>query len=132
MTESSEAVVRGIYDSFDRADIPAVLSALGEDIDWRAPENLPHGGHFSGRDGVGRFFQGIGEHWEALTVDIEDVVSGGDRVVVLASVSGTLRSTGENTGYTTAHTWTLRDGTPTKFTETVDAPLSLPAAATTA
>jgi uncharacterized protein len=132
MTESPEAVVREIYESFASADIPAVLSALGEDIDWRAPDNLPHGGHFTGRDGVGRFFQGIGEHWEALTVDIEDVVSGGDHVVVLATVSGKLRSTGENTGYTTAHTWTLRDGTPTRFAETVDAPLSLPAAVTAA
>jgi ketosteroid isomerase-like protein len=132
MTESPQAVVRGIYESFAEADIPGVLGALDEDIEWRAPDNLPHGGHFTGRDGVGRFFQGIGEQWETLTVDIEDVLGGGDRVVVLATVSGKLRSTGEDTGYTTAHIWTLHDGTPVQFAETVDAPLSLPAAVTAA
>jgi ketosteroid isomerase-like protein len=128
MTQSSEDVVRSMYDAFARADIPAILSALAENIDWRAPENLPHGGHFSGRDAVGRFFQGIGERWENLSVDVEDILSSGDRVVVLATARGRLRGTGEDTGYTAAHAWTLRDGTPIRFEEMVDAPVSLPRA----
>jgi ketosteroid isomerase-like protein len=128
MPESSEQVVRGLYEAFARADIPAILSTLDERIDWRAPVNLPHGGHFAGRDEVGRFFQGIGEHWETLTVNVDDVLSAGDRVVVLVTAAGRLRATGEETGYTAAHAWTLHDGTPARFAETVDAPLTLPAA----
>jgi ketosteroid isomerase-like protein len=128
----AEDVVRGMYETFARADIPAILSALDEQIDWRAPENLPHGGHFSGRDEVGRFFQGIGEHWETLSVEVEDVLSSGERVVVLARAEGKLRGSGEETGYSAAHAWTLRGGTPVSFHETVDAPRSLPAAAATA
>jgi ketosteroid isomerase-like protein len=128
----AEDVVRGMYEAFARADIPAILSALDEQIDWRAPENLPHGGHFSGRDEVGRFFQGIGEHWETLSVEVEDVLSSGERVVVLARAEGKLRGSGEETGYSAAHAWTLRGGTPVSFHETVDAPRSLPAAAATA
>ena len=131
MSESSE-VVRGMYEAFARADIPAILNALDEQIDWRAPDNLPHGGHFTGRDSVGRFFQGIGEHWETLAVDVEDVLGDGDRVVVLCTAKGKLRATGEDTGYTAAHAWTLREGTPVRFAETVDAPLSLPRAVATA
>jgi hypothetical protein len=35
---------------------------------------------------------------------------------------------GSETSHTTAaHAWTLRDGTPVRFAETVDAPRSLPA-----
>jgi ketosteroid isomerase-like protein len=117
-----------LYDAFARADIPAILTTLDEQIDWRAPENLPHGGHFTGRDAVGRFFQRIGEHWQTLAVDVEEILSDGDRVVVLATARGRLRATGEDTGYTAAHAWTLRDGTPIRFEETVDAPLSLPPA----
>jgi ketosteroid isomerase-like protein len=132
MSQSSAEVIRGIYDAFARADIPAILSTLDEQIDWRAPENLPHGGHFTGRDAVAGFFQKIGEHWESLTVDIDQILSGGDQVVVLAHIHGTLRATGEDTGYTAAHAWTLRDGTPVGFAETVDAPLSLPAAVSAA
>jgi ketosteroid isomerase-like protein len=128
MSQSPAEVIRGMYDAFARADIPALLSALDEQIDWRAPENLPHGGHFTGRDAVGGFFQGIGEHWETLTVEVDQLLSDGDHVVVLARARGTLRATGEDTGYTAAHAWTLRDGTPVRFAETVDAPLSLPTA----
>ena len=128
MAQSTVDVVRGIYDSFGRGDVPAILTALDEDIDWRAPDNLPHGGIFRGREAVGRFFQGIGESWENLAVDIEDIVTGGDRVVVLARAQGKLRATGEETGYTAAHVWTVQQGVPIRFTEYVDAPLTLPAA----
>jgi ketosteroid isomerase-like protein len=118
-----------MYDAFARADVPTILSTLDEQIDWRSPANLPHGGHFGGRDQVGRFFQGIGEHWETLTVDIDQVLGDGDTVVVLASARGRLRATGEDTGYSAAHAWTLRGGVPVRFAETVDAPLTLPASA---
>ena len=113
---------------FARADIQAILNTLDERIDWCAPENLPHGGHFLGRNNVGRFFQGIGQHWETPTVEVEDVLSAGDRVVVLVTARGRLRASNEDAGYTAAHAWTLRDGTPVRFAETVDAPLTLPAA----
>lgn len=128
MSQSSQQVVQSMYDAFARADIPALLSTLDEEIDWRAPENLPHGGHFTGRDGVTQFFQGIGDRWESLTLEVEDVIDRGDRVVVLASAHGQLRATGEDAGYTAAHVWTLRDGRPIRFAETVDAPVTLPAA----
>ncbi len=91
MSESTADVIRGVYDAFGRADIPAILGVLDEGIDWSVPDNLPHGGDFHGRDGVGLFFQGIGENWEDLAVDIEAIVSSGERVVVLARIHGRLR-----------------------------------------
>src|SRR5947209_18263668 len=106
MSQSSEEVIRDIYDAFGRADIPSILTTLDGQIDWRSPENLPHGGQFAGRDGVAKFFQGIGEHWESLAVDIDEILSGNGHVVVLAHVHGTLRTVGAPTSYTCAHAWT--------------------------
>jgi ketosteroid isomerase-like protein len=128
MSQPPADVISGLYAAFGRGDIPAILATIDEDIDWRVPQNLPHGGHFSGREAVGRFFQGIGEHWENLQVDLEDVVSSGDRVIALARIHGRLRATGEETGYSSAHSWIVRNGTPARFVEYVDAPLTLPAA----
>jgi uncharacterized protein len=128
MPQSAADVVQGIYEAFGRGDVPTILAALEENILWRVPENLPHGGDFAGREGVGRFFQGIGENWDGLAVDIEEIMSGEERVVVFARINGKLRATGEETGYTGAHAWTVRDGTPIRFAEYVDAPPTLPAA----
>ena len=122
-------MIRGVYDAFGKGDIPALLAALDDNIAWRVPENLPHGGDFNGRDAVGQFFQGVGENWDGLQVDVDDIVSGGERVLALTRVQGRLRSTGEETGYKAVHAWTVQDGTPVAFDEYVDAPLTLPASA---
>ena len=131
MSPSSAEVVRGMYEAFSRGDVAVILNTVDEEIDWRAPENLPHGGSFRGRDDVGRFFQGIGERWESLTVDVETVLSEGDQAVALVTARGRLRGTNEDTGYTGAHAWTLRNGVPIRFRETVDAPLAMTTAAAT-
>jgi ketosteroid isomerase-like protein len=59
MPQPPADVIGGVYEASGRGDIPAILAMIDEHIDWHAPENLPHGGHFQGRDAVGRFFQGI-------------------------------------------------------------------------
>lgn len=128
MSQSNAEVVSGLYAAFGRGDVPAILAVLGDDIDWHSPTALPHGGDFHGREAVGEFFQGIGEHWENLDVETEDVVSGGEIVVVLVKAHGRLRATGEDLGYSAAHAWTVRDGTPVRFDEYVNAPATMPAA----
>jgi uncharacterized protein len=128
MPQSPTDVISGMYSAFGRGDVPSILAAIDEDISWRSPENLPHGGEFRGRDGVGRFFQGIGEHWQDLQVDVDAVLGNGDRVVALVRARGRLRTSDDEIRYSAAHAWTLRDGTPVRFDEYVDAPLTLPAA----
>ena|SRR2546425_876454 len=128
MSQSPAETISELYGAFGRGDVPALLAMLDEDVDWRVPENLPHGGDFQGRDAVERFFQGIGESWEGLEVDLEGLTSEGDRVVAVSHIHGRLRATGERTGYSSAHVWTLRDGVVLRFAEYVDAPVSLPAA----
>jgi uncharacterized protein len=128
MSQPPADVISGLYAAFGRGDIPAILAMIDEDIEWRVPENLPHGGDFRGRAGAARFFEGIGEQWEELQLDLEDIVSGGERVIALARLHGRLRGSGEKAGYSSAHAWTVRDGTPVRFAEYVNAPLTLPAA----
>jgi len=128
MSEPNADVIANLYAAFGRGDVPGVLAMLDENIAWRAPENLPHGGTFSGREEVGVFFQGLGGMWDGLAVKVDDIISGGDRVISLVRANGTLRSTGDQTGYSGAHAWTMRDGVPVRFDEYVDAPPSLPPA----
>ena len=132
MSQSHEDVVAGLYAAFGSADVAAVLSGIDQEIEWRSPENLPHGGVFHGRAEVGRFFEGIGEQWESLLVELEGVFAVGDRVVTVVRAHGRLRTTGEEFEYTAAHVWTLRGDMPVRFDEYVNAPVSLPAASAAA
>jgi hypothetical protein len=128
VSQSNEDLVRGIYAAFGRADVPALLEMLDEQIEWHAPPNVPQGGDFHGREAVGGFFEAIGENWESLEVDVEALVAGGDRVVALVGLRGRLRASGEEAVYSSAHAWTIVDGIPVRFDEYVNAPLTLPAA----
>ena len=128
MSQAPADTIKDLYAAFGRGDIPAILEMVDEDVDWRVPENLPHGGTFAGRDAVGGFFQGIGEAWEGLQLDLEDMVSDDTHVVATAHIHGRLRSSGEEAGYRSAHMWTVENGVPTRFAEYVDAPVGLSAA----
>jgi uncharacterized protein len=123
MSQSHENLIAGLYAAFGRGDVAGVLSGIGEEIEWHSPQNLPHGGDFNGRDAVGRFFQGIGEHWESLEVDLEDLLSRDDRVVAIARAHGRLKPTGEEFEYSAVHVWRLSGDTPVRFDEYVNAPV---------
>lgn len=119
MSDNDVSTVRSAYAAFGRGDIPGVMSVLGEHVDWRAPEALPHGGAFQGKDGVGRFFQGIGDKWEDLRVDAQEFHDAGGEVVVLGKATGHLRGAGA-ADYLFAHVFTVDDGKVTRFREYVD------------
>lgn len=125
MSQSHEALVRDVYEAFGAGDIPTILATLDEDVDWRSPENLPHGGSYRGRDGVGAFFQAIGENWQELSLQLDGVSTSGDQVIAIARITGRLKGGAGETGYGAVHVWTARNGALVRFAEYVDAPLTL-------
>lgn len=50
--------VQDIYAAFWRGDIPFILNALAEDVEWHEPPGgeAPFKGTYRGREGVGQFF----------------------------------------------------------------------------
>jgi ketosteroid isomerase-like protein len=116
----SVETVSAAYEAFGKGDVPTLLSLLDDEVDWISPMTLPHGGRYHGREDVGRFFQGIGELWDPLTVALKAVAStSSDSVVTLVDAKGSLRS-GGTAGYGAAHHFTVRDGKITRFREYVD------------
>src|SRR3954451_12439743 len=113
-------LIESAYAAFGRGDIAAVIGMLDDNVDWRSPAVLPQGGEFHGKDGVGQFFQGIGEGWSDLSLKVENVSEAGpDSVVGVVRADGTLRG-GEASGYGAAHVFTIRSGRVTQFREYTD------------
>ena len=89
MSAENVSVLRDAYGAFARQDIPGVMAAFDENIEWQAPDSLPFGGLYRGHDGVGGFFGQLPTYWQELSVEPEEFIDGGDTIVVVARVRGT-------------------------------------------
>ena len=118
MSDENVALARGLYEAFDRGDIPTILAALAENVSWNSPTLLPHGGIAHGHDEVQGFFERVAEKWEDLCVEVRDFVSSGDRVCVIGWAKGTLAGTPAAYGF--VHCLTIGDGVVIRFHEYVD------------
>ena len=118
MPNDNVDLLRNTYEAFGRGDIPAVMAAFADDIDWHVPRAVPHGMDAHGKDEVGGFFQGLADTWAEFGIEIDDYVASGDRVCVTGRASGRLN--GDTTGYGFIHSWTVADGSCVRFQEYVD------------
>ena len=120
MSQSNLDVARRAYDAFGRGDIPGVMSLLDPDVEWNAPDVLPHGMRTRGHAGVGEFFSGLASLWEGLSLEIEDMLANETKVVTQGRASGDLG--GHRTGYGFIHVMTVRDERVVRLDEYVAPP----------
>lgn len=114
MSQSDVAVVREIYDAFNRGDIERVTELLHPDIEWVEPEGypVPEGrGTVIGRDAVLRVFERYPEHWESFGPTPEELYDAGDGVVfVVGRQEGRGLRTGREVSSSFVNLWRVRDG----------------------
>lgn len=117
---SSEDVerLRAAYDAFKRQDIPTVMTAFDEEIEWTLPDNLPFGGTYHGHEGVGEFFGQLPQHFKELSVDPEEFIDAGDAIVVPIHLTGA--GAGGSLDSKSLHLWRMRAGKAVSFREYPD------------
>jgi ketosteroid isomerase-like protein len=62
---TNDALVRRLYEGFNRRDIPAVLTLLAENVDWA---NGMDGGHVHGREAVRAYWT---KQWAAIAPSVD-------------------------------------------------------------
>ena len=110
--------LRAAYGAFRTGDVPAMLAALDENIEWYVPTLLPHGGTYRGHAGVLECLGTLAASLADARVDVDAVVESDDRVVVTGRTSGVL--SGSRVVYPFAHSWRFVDGRAVSFDEYVD------------
>jgi ketosteroid isomerase-like protein len=118
ISQNTEAV-NGAYEAFASGDVPAIVAIVEDGAEWVSTASLPQGGSFSGPDGAAQFFQGVGEAWEELNVEVDDLLDAGDHVVGVGRANGKLRN-GNSAGYGFTHIFTMNDGKIARFREHAD------------
>lgn len=121
MGAQSVDVVRGVYEALGRGDVPAVLGAMSDDIEWHEAEGMPYGGVYHGGEAVAKnVFGPITQDVSAFAVTPEEFIASGDAVAVVARYTGTGAASGERLDLPVVHVWDVRDGKITRFRQFVD------------
>lgn len=114
MNPSNLAVIRKAYEDFARGDISAVFAAFDPAIAWHVPGHSPLSGDFSGHDEIAGFFQRTMELSRgAFSIEVRNVLAGGDLVIALVTVSA--QRNGVWASFPEVHVWRLKDGKAIEF-----------------
>jgi uncharacterized protein len=79
---SNVDTARSAYEAFGRGDLDALKEMLSEDGTWYTSEELPLGGETRGRDAIIENFTQIPNYWSSFSVEPEELIDGGEWVVV--------------------------------------------------
>ena len=110
-------LIRDCFDAFGRGDAGFIVARVSNDVDWRhagGPE-IPYGGDYRGRDGVGDFFTRIGAAVDLLTWEPKHVLPAGDEVVATGHWTGKAKPTGRTFAADWAMVFGVRNGEITSF-----------------
>jgi ketosteroid isomerase-like protein len=121
---SSVGFLKGLYDSFGRGDVAAVVGAMHPQVKWHLAEGhpyMPSGEAMVGPDAVlSQVFMRIGADYDGFTVHPEVFHDAGQVVVVEARYTGRSKRTGLELDAQVCHVWTVADGKLTKFQQYLD------------
>jgi|SRR6185503_13655413 len=121
--ENNVALVRGLYDSFGRGDVPAVLAALDSTVEWRAAEGMLYADRspYIGPDAVAQgVFQRIVADVDSFKVVPQSFIDAGDIVVVEGRYKGKVRATGVRLDAQFAHVYHLRNAKVVRLQQYTD------------
>jgi len=78
-------VVQSAYAAFGRGDVPAILSLIADDVEWKfcGAKGLPYTGTFRTKDEIDRWFASIPEVEDILVFEPREFIPAGDNVTVL-------------------------------------------------
>ena len=121
MSEQNVEFVKDTYEAFGRGDVPAVLGAFAEDIEWFEAEGMPYGGLHRGREAVAQnVFRPITEDVEGFAVTPEQLIGSGETVAAVVRYTGTGKATGKALDGPVVHVWDIRGGELARFRQFID------------
>ena len=118
---TNKDIVEGVYASFAKGDVPAVLGAMADDIQWAEADGFPLAGTYVGPQAVLEgVFMRLGEVGDEWTVVPDQFVVDGDTVVALGSYTWKHKESGAPAAVKMAHVWTVENGKLATFQQHVD------------
>ena len=113
--------IENLYRAFAQGDVPSVLAAFDENIEWTEAEGFPYGGIYRGGDAVTQnVFIKLATEWDDFRAEPDEILDAGEKIVALGHYSGAYKATGKTMRVPFAHVWTFQNGKATKFVQYTD------------
>ena len=112
-SDDNVKTIQAVYEAFGRGDIPAVLDAVADDVDWASEVSsteIPWWGIRHGKDAAADFFTQLGTNAEVLEFTPLLVIGEADDVLTLVHYTAKSRTTGKIADMQLHHHWEFRDG----------------------
>ena len=111
MDSRNAAVVRAVFDAFQRRDPDALTELLDPEVTFEPAstpvrEREPYHGH----EGLREYLRDIEETWDEFEVTVSDLRESGDNVVALGRIKAIATGAAYMTDSPAGFVWRLRDG----------------------
>jgi len=123
MSQQDVGTMRAAYEAFNRGDVPTVLQALDEQIEWIEPGggNAPRG-TFGGPSSVANdVFSVVPQHFDEFAAQPETFIDAADGALVVVGRFRGRSKSGQTLDVPFAHVWQMRNGKATRFANYVEA-----------
>ncbi|MDO8862923.1 nuclear transport factor 2 family protein [Haliea sp. E1-2-M8] len=115
MTDSSKDIVRRFLSAAQQGDMATVASLLHPEAKVIEADSLPFGGVVSGFEGFTRLVRRVFTTFANTAVTVDEYIADGDTVVVLATMTGQSKVSGEAFSMPISEIWRLREGLITEI-----------------
>ena len=116
MSQANVELVSQLYDAVNSGDRDATgrLIDPAAEFDWSRRMIDPSVER--GSDEIAEAWSEMTAPWEDLTIEVDELVDHGDRVLALVRVRGKGLASGAQVDASVAHLWTIRDGLVVQMT----------------
>lgn len=123
MNSDHVSLVKQVYESLARGDVPGMLALFDPQIDWREAEGFAYadGNPYIGPDAVlNGVFGRLMSDWDGFAAAPREFLPTPDGVVTLGRYTATNKMTGHSLDAQFAHVWRVRDGKLRGFQQYTD------------
>ena len=117
-------IIKQAYEDFAQGNIPGVLGAFDENIQWLGAKGLPmHEGDgivLGPQNILQGVFARIPEFFDELKIDVQDVFGVDNKVVVESYFVGTWKASGKAFKANSVNVWQLENGKVVRCFESID------------
>jgi ketosteroid isomerase-like protein len=106
MSHENVELIRAIYEDWLRGEL--ALDRFDPEIAMVESETIPGATSAQGIDAVRRYLESFRNYWAEIRFEPQEYIDAGDKVVVVARLTGRGKSSGAEVERTWAYVWTVR------------------------